>query len=233
MMMMMMMVIVVDVRDCTTWVVNPVYRLSVTSKRIIEGTSQKGWLTDEIINAAQELLAQQYPSVGGLESVLLQETMAFSIQRCDFVQILNIEKSRWITVSNIGCDEGEINIFDSMAYSPSSLTAKVVASMLFSKSPSLKFNVMNVTQLLNNCDCGVLAIAFAYDLCSGFDSCDVIYNHVQIRTHHVQCLEVGILSRFPISKCTGTSCRVSTMLYSHFVQSVNCLVILNSNALLA
>ena len=36
--------------------------------------------------------------------------------------------------------------------------------------------IMNVTQQVNRSNCGVLAIAFAYDLCSELDPCLVEYD---------------------------------------------------------
>ena len=44
----------------------------------------------------------------------------------------------------------------------------------------------------------VLAIAFAYDICSGADPCKVNFDHKSIRQHLAKCLEKCILSRFPI-----------------------------------
>ena len=66
-------------------------------KRCLEGGD---WLADRIINAAQKLLQKAHPHVGSLQSSILGETLAFTVQRGDFVQILNIANSHWITVSS-------------------------------------------------------------------------------------------------------------------------------------
>ena len=65
------------------------------------------WLTDSIIDADQVLLTQAHPHVGGLESVILGETLAFTIQRGEFVQILDVSNNHW---TNIGCSPGTVNI---------------------------------------------------------------------------------------------------------------------------
>ena len=57
---------------------------------------------------------------------------------------------------------------------------------------------MDVGKQCNGSDCGVLAIAFAYDICSGNDR--------SIRQHLANCLEQYHLSCFPIAgerRCTG------------------------------
>ena len=42
---------------------------------------------------------------------------------------------------------------------------------------------------------GVLAIAFAYDVCSGSNPCKVNFNHKSFRQHLATCLD---LSHFPV-----------------------------------
>ena len=67
-------------------------------------------------------------------------------------------------------------MYDSASYPLYKSTAKVIASIMHSETQSLKFNFMNVTQQVNRSNCGVLAIAFAYDLCSELDPCLVEYD---------------------------------------------------------
>ena len=57
---------------------------------------------------------------------------------------------------------------------------------------------MDVGRQSNGSDCGVLATAFAYDVCSHSDPCRVKYDHKLIRQHLADCLEKCCLSRFPI-----------------------------------
>ena len=54
--------------------------------------------------------------------------------------------------------------------------------------------MMDVAKQSNSSDCGILSIAYAFDLCSGNDLCEVRYDHKNIRQHLVMYL----LSRFPL-----------------------------------
>ena len=81
-------------------------------------------LTDNIIDAAQVLLRKAYHHIGGLEPVCLGQTLQFTVQRGEFVQILNVSKSHWITVSNIGCKPGTVNIINGIPNNPISSHTK-------------------------------------------------------------------------------------------------------------
>ena len=160
--------------------------------------SPTGWLNDNIISAAQMLMLQQFPNMSGLEPPTLAQAMAFQVHRGDFVQILNVRNCHWCTISNVGCDEGVVNVYDSMYSSVSTDTIRVIAS-IFTSAPKLVIRMMDVMRQTNSSDCGVLSIAFAYDLCSGVDPCRTRYDHNLIRQHLLECLEDCDLSRFPIS----------------------------------
>ena len=41
-------------------------------------------------------------------------TLAFEVQRKQFVQVLHINENHWVTASNIGCPVATVDIFDSM-----------------------------------------------------------------------------------------------------------------------
>ena len=72
------------------------------------------WLTDNIINAVQKLLKDSYPFIGGLQVTTLAEVLAFKVEKGEFVQVLNVDNSHWITCSTVGCKRGEVNVFVSM-----------------------------------------------------------------------------------------------------------------------
>ena len=72
------------------------------------------WLNDKLINAAQCLIKATYPNVNGLQDVSLGHTLAFDVLRGEFIQILHTGESHWVTVSTIGCTNGEVDVFDSM-----------------------------------------------------------------------------------------------------------------------
>jgi len=71
------------------------------------------WLNDRLINVAQQMLKNQY-GIPGLQDVTLSNTLSMDIHLDEqFVQILNKGNCHWLTISNIGCGPGEVNIFDS------------------------------------------------------------------------------------------------------------------------
>ena len=65
---------------------------------------------------------------------------------------------------------------------------------MFSPAEQLVVRMMDGRQS-NGSDCGVLAIAFAYDICSGNNPCQVKYDHRSIRQH----LAVWSIVAFPAS----------------------------------
>ena len=109
--------------------------------------------------------------------------MSFHVHRDKFVQIINIRNSHWCTVSNVGCGEGVVIVYDSLYPSVSKSTLKLIATIVFSPASKLVVRMMGFGKQCNGSDCGVLAIAFAYDICSGNDPCKVNYDNMLIRQH--------------------------------------------------
>ena len=114
------------------------------------------------------------------------------------MQIIHVRGCHWCTISNVGCSDGVVNIYDSMYSSVSSSTLKLIASLILSCAEKLTVRIMDVGRQSNGSDCGVLAIAFTYDICSGNDPCKIKYDHRSIRQHLADCLEKCSISRFPV-----------------------------------
>jgi len=70
------------------------------------------WVNDRLINAAQQMLRKQY-GVPGLEDVSKGETLSMDVHKGEFIQILNVGKVHWVTVSTIDCNPGVIKVYDS------------------------------------------------------------------------------------------------------------------------
>ena len=77
---------------------------------------QNYWLTDEHIDHAQWLFSRQFPTVKGFHSVLAFESQPPKVVKGlkGFVQIINAGGSHWVTVTNIGCEENKIKVYDSL-----------------------------------------------------------------------------------------------------------------------
>ena len=158
----------------STWVSTPLYSLHIDKK--LEILSSDGWLSDTVIRAAQLLILQEFPNIAGLQDPAVHRSLSFQILRGEFVQIIFVGGCHWCTISNIGCDDGVVNVYDSMYSSASSGTVKLIASLVFSPAKQLVVKMMDVGRQSNVSDCGVLAIAFAYDICSGNDPCKIKYD---------------------------------------------------------
>ena len=179
------------------WVNNGAYTLSRSDEEII--LSPTGWLTDNIVDAAQTVLLQFYPGMAGLQPPVLQKTFAFQVHSGEFVQIVHIRNNHWCVVSSLGCESGMIRVYDSLYKTPSKDLVHLIANMVHIPLSELKIVLMDVEKQSNGSDCGVLAIAYAFDICSGLDPCAVRFDHSKIRQHLATCLENCQLSRFPIA----------------------------------
>ena len=76
--------------------------------------------------------------------------------------------------------------------------AHLVAGMVYSPLSELKIVMMDVEKQSNGLYCGVLAVAYAFDICSRLNPCVVRFDHSKIRQHLATCLENCQTSRFPI-----------------------------------
>jgi len=118
----------------------------------------------------------------------------------EFVQILNVSQSHWITVSNVGCKKGVVNIYDSIpsCYLPA-CTKEQIAATLFSneKTLTLEYKAVQVQQGSN--DCGLFAIAFATSLCGGENPVEINYKQHLFYSHLLNCVTKQEISVFPRS----------------------------------
>ena len=177
------------------WVDNGAYCLSHTEHRIV--CSQRGWLTDRIISAAQMLLLQFYPSMAGLQPPVLQNAFAFQVHSGEFVQIVHVRNNHWCVVSTVGCDNGVVCVYDSMYKTASKDLVHLIASMVYSNLHDTKIVMMDVEKQSNGSDCGVLSIAYAFDICSDLNPCEVRFDPSRIRQHLATSLQKCQVSRFP------------------------------------
>ena len=79
-----------DAATTTTsyWLCNTLYKLTSTDRE--EVLSPSGWLSDSVIAAAQLLILQEFPYMSGLQSPVLQQTLAFNVHGGEFVQIIHV-----------------------------------------------------------------------------------------------------------------------------------------------
>ncbi len=134
-------------------------------KRILESNIE--WLNDNIINGAQVLLKQQFPTLTGFMSPQLskrKELFTPVLRNTSFIQVLNIGESHWITVSNIDpCNHtlsnSAVSVYDSG--SPARVnreTRRMICSIMKPATDQLHFDLINIMLQPNGSDCGVLLL---------------------------------------------------------------------------
>ena len=126
-------------------------------------------LTANHICAAQRLLKAQFPAQNGLRDThYLHVYNEWDSDPDDFVQILFVDSCHWVCLSNVYCEDGCVDLYDSMVSDPPEDGSIVRQACTILKSLSLssvKINLVNVTQQVGGTDCALFAIAFATDLC--------------------------------------------------------------------
>ena len=160
-------------------------------------------LTDESINLAQNFLHQQFPEFDGLFDTSLALTNTFEVVKRykPFIQILHTGSLHWVCIGNMKYPRMENNtchLYDSL--NSGTLTATVasqIAALTYCRDKSLKVQIEIVQQQGNYVDCGLYAIAFATSLAFGDNPSSENYNASRLRIHLSDCLEKGIMERFP------------------------------------
>ena len=106
----------------------PYLNLSQKDKEIL--LSPTAWITDSIVNAAQQLLREQFPRLPGLQDVSLGLTMAIDVMPGEFLQILHTSQDHWLT---IGVEHPKVKVYDSLFDFLPNLAKAQIASLLCSK----------------------------------------------------------------------------------------------------
>ncbi|XP_031553855.1 uncharacterized protein LOC116290875 [Actinia tenebrosa] len=155
-------------------------------------------LSDISINITQNLLHGQFSTCQGLEDTTLGNFLQYSICNGEFAQILFTGHQHWVCASNIGCQKGEINIYDSSNHgNVSSYVKKQVAAILHEEGPEITINIKSVQQQQNGTDCGVFSIAFLTSLLHGGDPATRTYRNNKLREHLLTCILNGYVTPFP------------------------------------
>ena len=118
-------------------------------------------LTDNHIDAAQQLLQAQFNQIKGLQSPLFQNTRRLQQQR-DVLQILHIDKWHWAVISTFGeTNPDHVTYYDSMFSFLSLNTQSTIINLLQPKSSQLHVKIMGAPIQSGSTDCGLFAIAIS------------------------------------------------------------------------
>ena len=193
-------------------------RVNALTKDDLAILAKNGWLTDNIINAAQALLKQQYPHINGLQNVVLGFTLGYIGQTEEFVQILHTGRGHWVTVSTIGCKDGDINIFDSFPPAPTIHLLNQIAAILATPKPVITLNYINTQQQCGSADCGIFAIAFATTLANGEQPGGLYFDQTRMRKHALDALFGSIISlHLPNCAKKKKGCKSQTVINHTFI----------------
>ena len=181
--------------ECTIWLQLADLQLSkADEKKLVEG----GWLNDKHMEFAQRLLKQQFPSLGGLQSTLLQCRKETQKGISRGVQIVHSRGNHWIVVSTINCKQGEVLVFDSLYTSIDESTKAIITSVFQAPdNGTLTIRYVNTQKQADTNDCGLFAIASATAIAFGSDPSNHIYHQGEMRSHLHQCFVKGLLTQFP------------------------------------
>ena len=180
----------------TKWVQFGFITLTTSHKKILQSKGQ--WLDDSIMTAAQNLLKEQFPQVGGLQPPILGDTLSMEPTRGEFIQVLCIRQNHWICISNMGCQHSTVKVYDSLHGRLDDHTKKIVADVMQCTDECIQILYPDVQDQSGASDCGLFAVAFATSLCYGEDPTTRGYAQSMMRDHLVSCVQAGEMKTFPI-----------------------------------
>ena len=170
-------------------------------------------LGDEIVCAAVKLLHEQFPSINGLQAPSLQQLIGSgdpSFVRVHGVPAVQIhhagEQDHWL-VSYVGRvtdsdPRPQVFILDTALSTPTEGLKDQLSIMyghLAGDDNLLSVSYRPVQRQKGGIDCGLFAVAYAYELCAHgvTNVANLVYSQDDLRTHLIQCLVEGTLAPFP------------------------------------
>ena len=150
------------------------------------------WLTDDHIDAAQHLIKELNPRVGGLNCIAATHHSRFAPARDanHAIQCHNIGL-HWVTLSSIS---GKVVIYESLYRMVNeSLKWQLVYTYkeLCKDDRSLDITVVLQQQQKGTSDCGLFCIANSVALANGIDPSTVSWDQNKMRDHLYKCFEQG------------------------------------------
>ena len=159
-------------------------------------------LSDIHINMAQKLLKDQFCSLNGLESTLLQAKEVSHTEEMikNKLQIIYCcEREHWIVATNINSCKGEITVIDSIFKSIDYESRRTI-NLLFKPAGTTKIldiRLLNSQKQKGSKDCGLFAIAFATAFAHGKGMEKLRFHQESMRAHLVRCLYINKLTMNP------------------------------------
>ncbi len=198
------------------------------------------WCSDNVINACQFLLSQQFPNCRGLfETQTLHCGNNRATSDLPVVQIVyDALRQHWITASTLGCAGDNVNVYCSLGYTPNQLVVKFISACIKFPGSYFSISLKNTMRQREGYDCGFFAIAYATSLLHGVLPENVIFDQKKMRKHTVQCLQSGRMELYPVLNLRAVrfsvnsvahydlycSCKVSFCAQDKMIQCNTCLI---------
>ena len=134
-------------------------------------------------------------------------------------QILNVYGSHWLTISNIGCPTGTINVYDSLpnCYLSSDTKRQIAAILFLTDQRKITVNFVDVQIQSNGSDCGVYALAFTTSLYCGDDPSKINYRSHKFRGAPFQLSRKSRDDIIPTAKSAEKSSNPEGIIFSNFL----------------
>ncbi|CAB4025130.1 myosin-1 isoform X3 [Paramuricea clavata] len=120
------------------------------------------WLSDEHINHAQALLANQCAHIDGFQAVSVfcpEGCQNVGTPKKEFIQIMNVTGDHWTTVSNVACGNDEAMVYDSL-YEDFSLSVKLKFLKRWHTWSSLHHKILLFGGVIFKSKKGVMIVVF-------------------------------------------------------------------------
>lgn len=159
-------------------------------------------LTDAEIQFAQRILKSQFPNINGLQSTLLQSRL----QPCTVADLVNENKiqivfccgrQHWIVATTVGCETGEVKVYDSIFSSLDKETLRTIMKLFSSGNSMPRVRLSPSQKQTGSNDCGVFAICHAVAIAFGLNPSKLCLQQDRMRAHLVNCFNKELFSPFP------------------------------------
>ena len=110
------------------------------------------------------------------------------------LQVIHSRGDHWILASNIGCANGDVNVYDSVYRSVDKATIAVITQLF--QSSAVK--IVKSRKQKGVTDCGVFAIATATAFAHGILNLSS-FDQSAMRRHLVNCFKEHLMTPFPCS----------------------------------
>jgi hypothetical protein len=204
-------------RPSDLWVMIHGVKLTYELRAIL--LTRFGWLTDDLIDAAQHLIKDLETGVGGLNCIAATthcSRFALPHDPHQAIQCHNIGL-HWVTSTSVS---GKVVVYESLYRTVNASLKRQLVYIykgLCNDDGSLDITVVLQQRQRGTSDCGLYCIANAVALANGIDPSTISWDQDRMRDHLRECFEQRKIEMFPHEVKQTPSTR------SHYVVSIYCI----------